>query len=93
MEITEQADANAYFERCVRHMMSRGHSRADAEIIELKNLGYYAGYYGHETRSRVERLFRCEHPVFGPIEKNGPPTSEQAFEAGLKIGRGQNGRD
>lgn len=65
MEITDQADANAYFERCVRHMMSRGKSRAEAEKTERVNLGYYAEYYSAEVSARVERLFRCQHPVFG----------------------------
>lgn len=88
MEITEQVDADAYFEKCVRHMMSRGKSRVEAEKTELGNLGYYAGYYSHETRSRVERLFQCQHPVFGPIDVCGPPTPKEAFEAGLKLGKG-----
>ncbi len=82
MEIAEQADADAYFERCVRHMMSRGKSRAEAEKTERGNLGYYAGYYSQEVRVRVERLFRCQHPVFGAIENDGAPTSEQALKVG-----------
>lgn len=86
MEITEQDEADVYFERCVQHMMSRGKSREEAEKIELGNLGYYAGYYSHETRSRVELLFKCQHPVFGSIKEDGPPTTEQAFQAGLKLG-------
>lgn len=63
MELIEQADADAYWEKCVRHMMSRGHTREEAERLERGNLGYYAGYYDHETRVRVGRLFRCDHPV------------------------------
>ena len=86
MEITEQAEADAYFKRCVRHMMScSGKSRAEAEEIERGNLGYYAGYYSHETRARVEILFRCQHPVFGSIEVNGPPSAEKVFRDRLKI--------
>jgi hypothetical protein len=67
MQITDQAEADAYFEKCVQHMMARGRSREEAEQIERSNLGYYAGYYDTETRERVERLFRCAHPVFGRI--------------------------
>ncbi len=87
MEITEQADADAYFDKCVRHMMSRGKTRTEAEKTERGNLGYYAGYYSAETGARVERLFCCQHPVFGSIEVNGPPTPEQALEAGFNIGK------
>ena len=71
MTITDQALADAYFERCVAHTMSFDHSRLTAEAIERENLGYYAGYYDNETRQRVERLFRCAHPVFGKIAERG----------------------
>ncbi|MHC4734647.1 MAG: hypothetical protein ACYTDW_09330 [Planctomycetota bacterium] len=67
MKITEQADADAYFELCIAQCMSHGKSRAEAELIERQNLGYWAGYYDSATRERVERLFRCAHPVFGSI--------------------------
>lgn len=83
MVITDQSDADKYFEECVRHNMSFGvSSREDAERIERANLGYYAGYYDNETRERVERLFRCAHPVFGKISEKGPPTMAEAFMAG-----------
>jgi hypothetical protein len=83
MEITEQAEADAYFETLVQHGM-----RLDPSLgreLAVKNLrgslGYWAGYYGHETRLRVERLFRCTHPVFGSAE-NGLVDPKDAFEAG-----------
>jgi hypothetical protein len=58
MEITEQADADAYFERCVQHTMSYGKTLDEAEAIERINLGYYSGYYNVETMARVNRLFQ-----------------------------------
>lgn len=86
MEITDQESADAYFEKCVDDCISKGNkSRATAESIERSNLGYYAGYYDNETRERVERLFKCSHPVFGSIAKHGPPTAEEAFEAGKRL--------
>jgi hypothetical protein len=94
MEITDQAEADKYFEELVRHNLSFGeNTRELAENVERHNLGYYAGYYDSETRERVERLFKCEHPVFGSIAQKGPPATEEAlmagFEAGLKarVGR------
>lgn len=84
MEITDQAQADLYFELLVaRQMLLYHRCREEAEQIERSNLGYYAGYCGSETRLRVERLFRCEHPVFGSLEKNGPPTPDQAMMAGV----------
>lgn len=68
MSVTDQAEADSYFGDCVLHSMSFGKSRAEAEAIERANLGYFAGYCDHETRARVERLFRCSHPVFGAAE-------------------------
>lgn len=86
MTMTDQDEATAYFEKCVRHCMTFGSSREEAEKIERSNFGYYAGYYSNATRERVERLFGCAHPIFGKISEVGAPTTEQAFEAGRKIG-------
>lgn len=85
MEMTDQAEANAYFETCVTHTMGFGKSREEAERVERGNLGYYAGYYSEETRTRVERLFKCAHPVFGAIAEHGPPTLEEALTAGKRL--------
>jgi hypothetical protein len=93
MKITDQTEADAYFEACVQHTLGfnrfllQGRTREEAEAIERRNIGYYAGYYSNETRERVERLFRCEHPFFGSIAKNGPPTAEQAFKMGQDLAR------
>ncbi len=87
MEMTDQATADAYFAECVRHCMSHGRTQAEAENIERSNLGYYAGYYSDATRERVERLFRCAHPIFGKIAEKGAPTAKAAFEAGKQFGQ------
>lgn len=68
MAITEQAAADEYFAALVsRAMHTQGINREPAESQTRQNLGYYAGYYDHATRERVERLFRCSHPVFGAV--------------------------
>lgn len=89
MVIKDQAAADAYFKECVRHCMCSGMPRVQAEDIERQNLGYYAGYYDVETRRRVERLFRCEHPIFGKVEVGyfRVPTAESAFAAGQAFGK------
>lgn len=84
MEITDQAEADRYFEQCVQHSMSFGSSREEAVRVERENLGYYAGYYSSETRARVEKLFRCAHPVFGAIAEKGSPSPSDAFGAGVR---------
>lgn len=53
MAITDQAAADEYFESLVEHTMRFGADRVEAERLERKNLGYFAGYYGSETRERV----------------------------------------
>lgn len=89
MEILTQPEADEYFAAMVEHMLRRGvASREKAEDIERANLGYYAGYYGAETRARVERLFKCKHPIFGAIAENGEPTMSQAFTAGAAVAAG-----
>lgn len=90
MEITDEAEAKQYFRDYVAFIqhdldvIPRPDSRT-AEDIARHNLGYYAGYCSDETRARVERLFVCVHPIFGPITKNGPPTAKEAFEAGKQM--------
>ena len=84
MAITSQSEADRYFERIVDHILSLTEiSTDDAMAMARMNLGYYAGYYGNETRERVERLFNCEHPVFGKIAEKGPPTAEEALQMGM----------
>ena len=83
MEITNQAPADDYFEKLVvRNMLTTGKTMAEAQDIERSNLAYFAGHFDNETRARVERLFKCAHPIFGAIAEKGSPTPEQAFEMG-----------
>lgn len=69
MKLAKQAEADDYFEECVRHNLRMRRIegepliRAEAEKVERRNLGYYAGYYDSETCERVWRLFKCSHPV------------------------------
>lgn len=77
MQITDQAEADQYFELLVAYQMGalvvdheEGYCnikdlREEAESNVRENLGYYAGYYDSETMSRVNKLFRTTHPIFG----------------------------
>lgn len=87
MKITDQEDADQYkadYIKFTEKFLVNGKSKSglSAEQIVNQNLGYYAGYYSPETRERVERLFKCSHPVFGSIKENGQPTAKEAFECG-----------
>ena len=86
MEITEQAAADAYFERCVEHTMESGRTWEEAEVIEKANIGYWAGHYDDATRARVERLFRCTHPVLGAIAER-KLTPAEILARGMILGR------
>lgn len=90
MDITDQDDADQYFKDYVAY--TQRHIDEDvedqplsAEEVVRENLGYFAGYYDGETRTRVERLFACAHPVFGAIAEKGTPTPEEAFEMGREL--------
>jgi hypothetical protein len=85
MAITDQDEADAYFEELVRYGMAHGQTREEAEQTQRHNLGYFAGYYDDETRARVERLYLCAHPVFGTIAKNGAPSPGDALAAGAAL--------
>lgn len=54
------------------------------ESVAKRNIGYYAGYYDDETRKRVEKLFDCEHPLFGKIAEMGTPTTDEAYQCGYE---------
>jgi hypothetical protein len=62
---------------------------ADAKLDAMKtakhNIGYFAGYYDKEEFLRIQNLFEVNHPVFG----TNYPTSEEAFDQGLKKEEGK----
>jgi len=92
MKITDEEDAQQYLADYVvylRDVISRDNNKTNkdgktVEEIASSNIGYYAGYYDDETRDRVERLFKCKHPVFGAIAEQGAPTVQEALEAGIR---------
>ena len=87
MKITDPKEAAEYLEALVQHAMDRhGQSREEATRIQKSNLGYFAGYFDHETRERVEALFCCQHPVFGAAS-SGAPSAEEAFEMGAAMAK------
>lgn len=85
MDATSQEEADRRFGILVEHTMKFGKTQQEAEGIVRSNLGYYAGYHSNEVRERVERLYRCAHPVFGPIAERGPPTPEEVSQAGMRM--------
>lgn len=88
MKIKSQEDADAYFEILVlAHMRLRERTRSDAERETRESIGYFAGYYDYETRERVEKLFRCQHPIFGPIATARDLTAQEIFEMGYELGK------
>jgi hypothetical protein len=84
MRITDQEEADDYFEILVIHSMRAfNKSRAEAQQLERHNLGYFAGYYEFDTRRRVSALFNAPHPLFGDTQ----PNPETAFELGKSLAR------
>lgn len=88
MEVTTQGEADRIFAELVDTAMTANSALSTDEALrmERENLGYIAGYYRDDVRERVERLFNCAHPVFGPISE-GKPTPEEAFKMGVEAGR------
>jgi hypothetical protein len=87
MEIADQPTADSYFTLLVERTMSLAEvTKEEAESRMRENLAYYAGYFDNETRERVERLFKCAHPIFGAIAEKGPITPGEAFKLGQELG-------
>ena len=90
MQIKDSQEAQKYLSDYIQWIQSdldQSGKKDDAAKIAKANLGYWAGYYSNDVRKRVEKLFLCEHPLFGSIEKNGPPTMKQAFEIGYNYSK------
>jgi hypothetical protein len=89
MEITDPEEAESYFRELVEQGLENRANRGDPvswdEMVRIQksNLGYYSGYYGHETMERVERLFGACHPIFGSQIAH-QTTPEEAFLMGIK---------
>jgi len=88
VQIESQEEADEFLEILVQlTMASKSMSHEAALKRQRRNLAFWAGYHGEEARRRVERLFKCAHPVFGAIAEKGSPTAEEALEMGKKLGR------
>lgn len=91
IQATDEASASICFHDLVEQFMRvKGCSIDYAEKGVRQNLGYIAGYHGNDTRVRVERLYQCEHPIFGKLTEMGEPTTEEALAAGIlfaKLGK------
>lgn len=87
MTITDEAEAEAFLDSLASTTLKlyqpMGLGLFEAVRIERVMLGYVAGYEDHETRARVERLFKCEHPFLGSIERDGPPSAMGALLVGM----------
>ena len=83
--------ANFVLEELKRDKKNKKKSAVELGLTALgiaeHNIGYYAGYGSNDDRKRIEKLFEVEHPIFGSIEKNGAPTSQEAFNMGLEISK------
>lgn len=90
MLIETQEEADKYFEVLVDHCLrlyalnDKEITREEAQGVERTSLAYIAGYYDLATRQRVERLFKCEHPVLGPAPEGENISYDEALEKGKK---------
>lgn len=96
MEIKDQRiadqylkDYTSYLEKFTDWTIESGNAIVNgdftsAEKLAKTNLGYYTGYCDDEIRERVERLFGCEHPIFGKLAEMGKPTGEESFQCGFQ---------
>ena len=92
MKVRSQIEADQYLKDYANYILEDINSDpfkdkdADPYEIARTNLGYWAAYFGASTRFRVEKFFKCEHPVFGKVYKLGVPTPAEAYDCGrLKI--------
>jgi hypothetical protein len=83
MTITDRADADRYLTAYAEWLVNFYDLPVESAYKRARHiLGYYAGYYDHETRDRVYAMFDAPHPIFGTHH----PTPDEAFTAGQRLG-------
>lgn len=68
--ITTKVAANKHLAMLV-NIHSQEYPNRPLELIqkmERYNIGYYTGHLSYTDAKRIERLFNCYHPIFGPKE-------------------------
>lgn len=88
MEVQTKEEAEACFKVIQDRYSEDGVYPEISDKIIKANLGYWAAYGNAERRERIERLYDCEHPIFGMIKQLGSPTTEEAFELGANRAKG-----
>lgn len=94
IELAKKGDtenAKKYFDALVEHSFDFSKaetpdgniSRDEIERIVHSNLGYWAGYHDKGTIEKVHAVYGSSHPIFG----NSTPTSSEAFNMGLELGK------
>lgn len=63
--------------KCAKQFGGTIYSHAE---MQRSNVGYFAGYYGDETRQRVAEWLGADHPIFG----NSKSMTTEALAASLR---------
>lgn len=61
--------------------------RKEQPHTAAESIGYLSGYYDHERQEQIWDWFQVAHPVFGLYH----PTAEEAFAAGVALGKAGKG--
>lgn len=85
--VRDQRTADRWFAKLVAALMVQGRTREAAESLARMNLGYTAGYYSRETRRRVERFYKAEHPFLGSVADMEHMTPMDIFAQGEALGK------
>jgi hypothetical protein len=82
---TEDFDAHRFFRGYVTYIdqFPDRTPGMTAEDVAKSNLGYMAGYYDDATRTKIEKMYHAEHPIFGKKR----PSAEEAFNLGKTLGQ------
>lgn len=93
LQATEQSEADRLFDELVDRTLPELEEgrpfaefviRSRTEDLVRHNLGYMAADQGSGARERIERLYNCEHPLFGKVAEMGFPTFEESVELGKR---------
>jgi hypothetical protein len=73
------------FEELLGEVVTKfGGTKQSQRAVQLRNVGYFAGYYDSQVASNVKEWLDATHPIFG----DSRPTPKEAFRTGfMRAGR------
>lgn len=89
MHLETEEQAEAWLDKISAEYL-QNNPLAEPEATRTKfreSAAYYAGYFGQDTRARVERIFKTAHPILGAWDRPDPLSIPDIIKLGFEFGQ------